>query len=681
MIKKINKEKIPIVLILISSFLLNIINIEIQGYGNEYYAAGIKSMLTSFKNFFFLSFDPSGFVSLNKLPLGLWIQGIFAKILGFSGFSIILPQAIAGTLCVLVLYVLIKRYFGIMSGIISAIILTITPIFVASSRTNDSQTILILFMLLSIMPVIKAAKTGKLKYLIISFIIIGISFNINGLESFIILPSVYLTYILSEVVGNKRTVERYVYGVKFITEDRKKVSLNGKLKNLVIATIVLLVVSLSWSFVVDLIPANNRPYVGGSTTNSEIELILNHYNPNNFKYNINLDYKGDSTLNYNELTLDKTALIQNYNAWNNIHKNYRSPLGIFKLFENNNVTDQISWFLPLAIIALIFSILNRKKFVKLNNTKNILTVFFSIWFITEFLYFSFTYANVYSLATFAVPIAAMCGISIKKMIKIYKRNNKIWILLALSLTIILQYVIVIYYRNNLSNFLRHLFYLDLGVSMLAIIILFSIRKIKFTNNNLKNGLIAISIIGCLIIPLVGSCASLAYKTNGAIEGAGLQLFQTQYQEGINNYMKNYGEEFGGKEDISKFINFLENNKNQNQEYLLVTPSASVYGQDVILQTNDKVMALGGETGNDNIIDLFVFKQLVKEGKIKYVLVGNQINSLNNASIMNWVETVGTVIPNNKWQDTKVTVANNILYKVLKNDKRDTLYEVSPQDVN
>ncbi len=683
MIKKLNKERLPIICIIILSFILNIWNIRIQGYGNEYYAAGIKSMLTSFKNFFFLSFDPSGFVSLNKVPLGLWIQGIFAKIFGFSGFSLILPGAIAGTICVFILYILIKRYFGLMAAIISSLILTITPIFVAVSRTNDFQTIVVLFMMLSIMPAIKAARTGKLKYLIVSFVIIGISFNINRLEAFIILPAIYLTYILSEPLGEKKVVERYVYGITFITEEKEKISLNSKIKSLVIATIVLLVVSLSWSFLVDIVPVNNRPYIGDSTTNSEIELALNHYDLSKFhdNLNINLDYKGDTTLSVHGLTLNSTELTENYNTWNSIHKNYESPLGIFRLFKNSNVTDQIGWFLPLAIIGLIVCIINKRKLILLNNIKNIVIAFFAIWFLTEFLCFSFMYTSIYDLATLAVPTAALCGIGIKKMIYIYKNNKKVWISLALGLNIILQYVIVIYYRENLSYGLIHFFYLDLGVSIISISILFKLRKKKFRNDRLKNGLIGIALTGILIIPLIGSGASLFYKTDGVFKGAGLQLIESKAYKDVDSYMENYGQTFDGSEDITKLVGFLLKNKGKNQEYLLVTPSASVYASKIILDTGDNVMALGGRTGNDNIISLNAFKLLVKEGKIKYVLVGNQTESLNNAAIMNWVESVGTIIPNSDWQDENITVANNILYKVFKTDKRDTLYEVTPKDVS
>ena len=49
--------------------------------------------------------------------------------------------------------------------------------------------------------------------------------------------------------------------------------------------------------------------------------------------------------------------------------------------------------------------------------------------------------------------------------------------------------------------------------------------------------------------------------------------------------------------------------------------------------------------------------------------------------MNWVKNVGKVIPNSQWQDTNITVANNILYNVFKNDRRDTLCEVTPNDVS
>ena len=40
-----------------------------NGYGTQYYSAGVRSMMDSWHNFLFNSFDPAGFVSLDKPPV------------------------------------------------------------------------------------------------------------------------------------------------------------------------------------------------------------------------------------------------------------------------------------------------------------------------------------------------------------------------------------------------------------------------------------------------------------------------------------------------------------------------------------------------------------------------------------------------------------------------------------
>src|ERR687890_618362 len=76
--------------ILVLSAFLNQYNLTGEGYGNPYYGAGVKNMLTSWNNFFFASFD-SGFVSIDKPPLRLWIQAASAWLFGFYGWAMLLP--------------------------------------------------------------------------------------------------------------------------------------------------------------------------------------------------------------------------------------------------------------------------------------------------------------------------------------------------------------------------------------------------------------------------------------------------------------------------------------------------------------------------------------------------------------------------------------------------------------
>ncbi len=201
---KFTKENIALSLILILSLILNLANLNIEGYANQYYAAGVKSMTLSLKNFFFVSFDPASFVSIDKPPLGFWIQAIFAKIFGFSGWSIILPQAIAGVVSAGLIYVIVKRSFGTVAGLISAICLAVTPVFVAVSRNNTCDNLLVLTLLLACLVLSKAAEKGKLKYLLISLAIVGIGFNIKMLQAYMIIPAIYITYLLSNAVSFKK---------------------------------------------------------------------------------------------------------------------------------------------------------------------------------------------------------------------------------------------------------------------------------------------------------------------------------------------------------------------------------------------------------------------------------------------------------------------------------------------
>ena len=102
---------IVLLLIGIMSFLFNFYAISKYGTGNEYYAAAIKSMTLNFKNFFFVAFDPSGMVSVDKPPLGLWMQAISVLIFGYHGWAMLLPQALAGTFSCIMIYILTKKFF------------------------------------------------------------------------------------------------------------------------------------------------------------------------------------------------------------------------------------------------------------------------------------------------------------------------------------------------------------------------------------------------------------------------------------------------------------------------------------------------------------------------------------------------------------------------------------------
>lgn len=81
-----------LILILLAAAFLNTYHIWQDDTANQYYLAAVKSMTQSFHNFFYASFDPSGFVTVDKPPVVLWIQTIFALIFGVHTWSVIIPQ-------------------------------------------------------------------------------------------------------------------------------------------------------------------------------------------------------------------------------------------------------------------------------------------------------------------------------------------------------------------------------------------------------------------------------------------------------------------------------------------------------------------------------------------------------------------------------------------------------------
>src|SRR5262245_34288787 len=51
---------------------LNLRHLDQLSYANAYYAATVRRMLTTWRNFCFASFDPGGFVTVDKPPVGFW---------------------------------------------------------------------------------------------------------------------------------------------------------------------------------------------------------------------------------------------------------------------------------------------------------------------------------------------------------------------------------------------------------------------------------------------------------------------------------------------------------------------------------------------------------------------------------------------------------------------------------
>ncbi|HYO29656.1 MAG TPA: glycosyltransferase family 39 protein, partial [Thermomicrobiales bacterium] len=170
-------EAAALAAILLVSAVLQLLRLDLQGIGNPYYAATVRSMLEGWHTFFFASFDPAGFVAVDKPPLGFWIQTLSARVLGYGGTALLLPQALATIGSVGLVWRLVRRPFGPAAGLFSALGLALTPIAVAAGRTNTIDPLLVLVLLAATGALFRAVERGDPRWLLLSAVLIGRGVN------------------------------------------------------------------------------------------------------------------------------------------------------------------------------------------------------------------------------------------------------------------------------------------------------------------------------------------------------------------------------------------------------------------------------------------------------------------------------------------------------------------------
>lgn len=730
---KATKEKAALAAIVVISALFNFVNLGIEGYSNQYYAAAVKSMTLNFKNFFFVAMDPAGFVTVDKPPLGYWLQTISAKIFGFSGWSILLPQALAGVLSVLLIYHLVKKSFGVGAGLISALCLAVTPVFVAVSRNNTVDNLLVLALLLACWAISIAAETGKLKYLIISMILVGIGFNIKMLQAYMILPALYVLYLFSN-----------------------KISLKRRIVHLLVGTVVLVAVSLSWAVVVDLTPAADRPYVGSSTNNTELELIVGHNGAERLGGIFNLfgrsqgkdssfnrGASGTLTQNRNDnrtseevrvdndksdrVGINQQTDVQSNSNTNNIAQSNNAadamgdgsnppvgftgspdgyntgvpdggnmqmtsgapggnnmmpfgngpgggfgggmagtfgnqiPASITRLFAKNVLSDQIVWFIPLAVLGFLAAAFREKLRFKLDTRRKQALALWFMWFLPEFIYFSYNTGlfHSYYLTMLAAPIAALAGIGIVTMWQMYKEGGwKSWLLpVALMINGAVQ-MLMLYYYLSTSNTIKILMGLLVALCFVPSLILLIMNILsRRTSSNANQPvaskariiLVSLAVAGILLTPAVGSGAAMFRSVNGSMPGAGLELLSAQTQRegngGAADFNRNDGMGSAETNQNSDLITFLREHPVNGKSQVVV--SSANTAEALTINSNIYVGSLSGFMGDEKVMSLDEFKQLVKNGEVRYVLEGGNDNrggsGSSNSEIMDWVKQTGHIV--------------------------------------
>jgi 4-amino-4-deoxy-L-arabinose transferase-like glycosyltransferase len=376
-------EAVCIATVLVLAAVLRLWRLEANGFGTEYYAAGVRSALQGGALLFYNAFDPAGFISLDKPPVAFWIQAAFAKVLGFSGWTIHLPQALAGVASVALLYRLVRGPFGIAAGTIAALLLALMPIAVAIDRSNNTDSWLVFFLLLAAW----AALRGRGGSLVLAMALLGVAFNVKMLAALVCGPALLAGWWAAGTLGLRRRIEW-----------------------MAAAGVTLAVVSLSWSLAFDLTPRADRPYAGSTADNSMLELVVVHNGLERFVH-VRPDRPRPAQPQQVQALQE-----QGYEAYDSV------PVGPLRLAAPQ-LAGQFAWLLPLAVIGLFL--------VRRRDRIDASLLLWGVWLFTYGIVFSAAGGifHVYYLSALAPPVAALGGLG---AVRLWRRGPG-WLAAGLAL--------------------------------------------------------------------------------------------------------------------------------------------------------------------------------------------------------------------------------------------------------
>ena len=176
-----------------------------NGFGNEYYTAGVSSMSAGWHNFLYHAFDPAGFISVDKPPVAMWIQVATVKLFGFHGLSVLVPQVLEGLAAVCARLPpgpapVRRRRPGCWRRSSSRS----RPVSVAVDRSSNTDSCLLLRSAPRRVGADAAAEAGSRRLLLLAMALVGVAFNVKMLAAFVVLPTFALVYF----VGARRGLWR-----------------------------------------------------------------------------------------------------------------------------------------------------------------------------------------------------------------------------------------------------------------------------------------------------------------------------------------------------------------------------------------------------------------------------------------------------------------------------------------
>ncbi len=246
-------ERPALLALLVITGALYLWDLSASGWANSFYSAAVQAGSESWKAFLFGASDAAASITVDKPPASLWVMGLSVRLFGLSSWAILVPQALMGVATVGVVYASVRRYFSAQAGLIAGAVLALTPVAALMFRFNNPDALLVLLLTLAVYVTLRAIEDGRTRWLVLAGVLVGLGFLTKQLQTVLVLPGIAAVYLIAAPV-----------------------SIGRRIRDGLLAVGAMIVSAGWWVAIVELTPAADRPYIGGSTDNSFLNLTLGY---------------------------------------------------------------------------------------------------------------------------------------------------------------------------------------------------------------------------------------------------------------------------------------------------------------------------------------------------------------------------------------------------------------------
>jgi len=352
--------------------------LDANGWANPYYSAAAQAGAQDWKAFFFGSFEWGNLITVDKTPLSIWVMSLSVRFFGLNSWSILVPQALMGVATSYMVCRIIRRGFGPRTALFGTALYATTPVVVLMSRFNNPEPLMGLLMVAAVLVTLKAMESGRLRTFAFAGFLLGLGFMAKQVQALLVVPAL-CTAVLAFSQG--RVAQR--------------------LRQLLVSAGVLVATAGAWLVAVDLVPASQRPYIGGSVNNSAIELTM--------------DYNGLARF------IDIPMNAQGGRASSTQEDAVQFVGGFPRLF-NANFAPEVAWLLFAGIVCcVVLAALNRS--LNLSILQRNVAAIAIVWFATTLivLYFMGTMIHTYYTYSLGAPLAIVVAIGFSSLWRLRHR--------------------------------------------------------------------------------------------------------------------------------------------------------------------------------------------------------------------------------------------------------------------